>query len=93
MLLLLLTKSSQIAESLAGGEEPVPLRVSGESERKSAGSPNEPIEFVEVAPGSDSNEGVGEDEAIIYRQNTNHDEGGSILSEPKPKMLLDTKSL
>ena len=79
MLLLLLTKSSQIAESLAGGEEPVPLRVNGESDRKSAGSPNEPIEFVEVAPGSDSNEGVGEDEAIIHRQKQITTEAGAFF--------------
>ena len=81
MLLLLLTKSSQIAESLAGGDEPVPLRVSGESERKSAGSPNDPMELVEVAPGSDSSDGVGEDEAIIYRQKQITTGVGSILSD------------
>lgn len=51
-----------MAESLTGGDEP--LSVNGESDKQSAGSPNDPIE---LPPGSDSNDGVGDvgDVAIL----------------------------
>jgi hypothetical protein len=63
LLLLVSRKSSQIPES--GGEAPEPV-VNGESLKywSVAGSPNED-EFV-VAPGNESSDGVGDDEAIAW---------------------------